>query len=171
MIDYQSVLQEWLVFSKQIYEPKTETEYNELLEFSYQLFGEYSIEQPPMQGLFLLTKMYLQAWEVKTKPSGVYELGELQHTVIKSWIYELSNYLKRSTDSLLTQGLASTDFPSSSQIELEFPDASKVVFQSAFFLENTSRELIAVFTEHCGYHVFPIQDLQIRKISTHKFRI
>lgn len=171
MIDYHSVLQEWLVFSKQISEPKSDAEYDELLEFSQHLSNEYSIEHAPMQGLFLLTKMYLQDWEAKTKPLSVYEQGELHHIVIKSWIYELSNHLKRSSQSLLTQGLSSEDFPSSSQIELEFPDASKIVFQSAFYLENTARELVAVFTEHCGYHVFPINDLQIRKISTHKFRI
>jgi hypothetical protein len=32
-------------------------------------------------------------------------------------------------------------------------------------IEDRTRQLIAVFTEHCGYHVFPSAELSIAVLS------
>jgi hypothetical protein len=39
-------------------------------------------------------------------------------------------------------------------VRLVFDDGSNAFFEGAFFVEDESREELAVFTEHCGYHVF-----------------
>ena len=45
-------------------------------------------------------------------------------------------------------------------VRLVFQDGSNAFFQDAFFIEDESREEIAVFTEHCGYHVFSSRGLR-----------
>jgi hypothetical protein len=46
-------------------------------------------------------------------------------------------------------------------IRLTFPDGSSVFFMDAFALTDEEAGEIAVFTEHCGYHVFPLADTAI----------
>lgn len=43
-------------------------------------------------------------------------------------------------------------------VKLDFLDGSHVVFQYAFYAVNEEKRELAVFTEHCGYHVFPLTD-------------
>jgi hypothetical protein len=57
--------------------------------------------------------------------------------------------------------LSAADFPSGQAVRLDFPDGSFAHFEYAFFIEDPARRLIAVFTEHCGYHVFPSPDLSV----------
>ncbi|MFC1834097.1 hypothetical protein ACFL2Q_05100 [Thermodesulfobacteriota bacterium] len=45
-------------------------------------------------------------------------------------------------------------------VHLKFPDGSYAFFEYAFCVEYEERQELAVFTEHCGYHVFPLPDLQ-----------
>ena len=45
-------------------------------------------------------------------------------------------------------------------VKLTFPDDSYALFEFAFYAVDEEREELAVFTEHCGYHVFPLVDLQ-----------
>jgi len=46
-------------------------------------------------------------------------------------------------------------------IELVFPDGSRVFFRYAFTLEDPGAGELGVFTEHCGYHVFPLTDTEV----------
>lgn len=57
--------------------------------------------------------------------------------------------------------LSADDFPSGQSVRLDFPDGSFAHFECAFAIEDRARELLAVFTEHCGYHVFPSGELSI----------
>ncbi len=43
-------------------------------------------------------------------------------------------------------------------VKLRFPDDSHAVFEYAFYVVDEEREELAVFTEHCGYHVFPLSE-------------
>ena len=45
-------------------------------------------------------------------------------------------------------------------VRLRFEDGSEVHFRYAFFIEDASRNELAVFTEHCGHHVFPLRALE-----------
>ena len=37
-------------------------------------------------------------------------------------------------------------------------DGSQAFFRFAFFIQAPEWQELAVFTEHCGYHIFPIDD-------------
>lgn len=54
-------------------------------------------------------------------------------------------------------GLSATDF--SRHLRLSFPDSSSADFQYAFAI--THDDETAVFTEHCGYHIFPASGLEL----------
>ncbi len=55
--------------------------------------------------------------------------------------------------------LSASDFPCDHSVSLVFPDGSTALFQFAFYVADDKRGELAVFTEHCGYHVFPLHDL------------
>ena len=40
-------------------------------------------------------------------------------------------------------------------LRITFEDGSNVFFNYAFYLTDTEAQEIAVFTEHCGYHIYP----------------
>ena len=48
--------------------------------------------------------------------------------------------------------LSCSDFKDT--VELVFEDGSSANFNYAFAVEDKERNELAVFTEHCGYHVF-----------------
>jgi len=50
------------------------------------------------------------------------------------------------------------------ELKLTFPDESSAHFCHGFFVTNSSRRQLAVFTEHCGYHVFPVVDIVVERI-------
>lgn len=55
--------------------------------------------------------------------------------------------------------LSAEDFRSDDRVRLRFGDGSSATFQYAFCALDEQREELAVFTEHCGYHVFRAVDL------------
>lgn len=63
-------------------------------------------------------------------------------------------------DFLLAKGvkdrdqLNAFDFSMSQRVTLTFEDESQVDFRYAFVIEAPEYKEIAVFTEHCGYHIF-----------------
>ena len=52
-------------------------------------------------------------------------------------------------------GLSVRDF-GNQKVSFRFVDGSVATFESAFFVVDEKREELAVFTEHCGYHVFRV---------------
>jgi hypothetical protein len=66
------------------------------------------------------------------------------------WRTKLTDYLSSKGQARLGAG----DF-SSNGLLIRFPDDSEVRFRYAFSLRDDEFGEIAVFTEHCGYHVFP----------------
>ena len=54
--------------------------------------------------------------------------------------------------------LGATDFPAGKIVHLEFPDGSSAHFRFAFVIEAREINEVGIFTEHCGYHVFPAAD-------------
>ena len=67
----------------------------------------------------------------------------------------------RRTSGAQRNHLSAHDFPSGQAVRLKFPDGSSAYFEHAFFIQDPARQRVAVFTEHCGYHVFPLIDLSI----------
>jgi len=56
--------------------------------------------------------------------------------------------------------LGAADFQLDQTVDLGFPDGSVATFKAAFFIIDTERQELGVFTEHCGHHVFPLAGLQ-----------
>ena len=80
---------------------------------------------------------------------------------ISEWAAELSEKLGRSAQELEARGLNASDFPLSGRVKITFPDGSQVDFNHAFYIISKSKSAIGVFTEHCGYHAFPLSDAEI----------
>lgn len=57
--------------------------------------------------------------------------------------------------------LSTFDFQS--KLRIDFPDGSHAVFDYAFTITMGSET--AVFTEHCGYHIFPAFDLVVTELE------
>ncbi len=84
-----------------------------------------------------------------------------QRQFIMEWIEELSPKLGCAKEVLAAKGLSASDFPVNSELSIEFPDGSTANFRYAFFVESKATNKVAIFTEHCGYFVFPRYDLKI----------
>jgi hypothetical protein len=54
------------------------------------------------------------------------------------------------------------DFPLDKTVHLEFPDGSSAQFRYAIVIEASEIYELGVFTEHCGYHIFPAVDTVVR---------
>ena len=80
--------------------------------------------------------------------------------VLEEWALELSEHLGRPADEIRKRGLNIYDFPQQT-VKLKFVDDSRASFLYAFVVRNEQRSEVAVFTEHCGYHVFPSGGLEV----------
>lgn len=74
-----------------------------------------------------------------------YQLPENWKNTLKEYALAISN---GKYDSL-----GATAFPHQ-KIRIDFEDDSFAVFRYAFYLKDEKEDEIAVFTEHCGYHIF-----------------
>lgn len=61
--------------------------------------------------------------------------------------------------------LGADNFPRDSCVSVRFPDGSEAKFRYAFFIQAPEWQEVAVFTEHCGYHIFPLIDLRIEQVD------
>lgn len=72
------------------------------------------------------------------------------------WAHELAEHTGRSVGVVEADGLSAFDFKPRG-IRIAYDDGSVVTFRWAFFVRSaTEPNLIAVFTEHCGYHEFSL---------------
>lgn len=60
--------------------------------------------------------------------------------------------------------LSAYDFDGS-VVLLNFEDGSNARFNYAFYVLDSDRNELAVFTEHCGYHVYSTLGLNYRKVK------
>lgn len=50
-------------------------------------------------------------------------------------------------------------------LSIEFTDRSNAFFYSAFYWIDEEAKEVTVFTEHCGYHIFPLIDTKLEVID------
>ena len=67
------------------------------------------------------------------------------------WAVRLKAYLR---EQLGRDSLSAEEFHHS--LKINFEDGSYAFFESAFHLLDRELNEVAVFTEHCGYHIFPL---------------
>jgi hypothetical protein len=58
------------------------------------------------------------------------------------------------------------DFPCSHSISMTFDDGSTASFFYAILIEAPESNEVGVFTEHCGYHIFPLAGTHVARIET-----
>lgn len=85
----------------------------------------------------------------------MFPILELYRQVLIEWLPELASLTARSEDRLKSEGLSAYDFKHNA-LRVVLMDGSFVEFQYAFHVVSDRLRAIAVFTEHCGYHAFPI---------------
>lgn len=73
------------------------------------------------------------------------------------WKLKLHEYLI-AKGSAKPEKLSASEFPSETTVGIRFEDGSHVEFKYAFVIEAPEFREVAVFTEHCGHHFFPLYD-------------
>jgi hypothetical protein len=81
------------------------------------------------------------------------------HNIPDEWKPRLREHLRERTGEERDR-LWATDF-GGTHVQLRFPDGSHAFFRYAFYLLDRERGEAAVFTEHCGYHYFPLAELEL----------
>jgi hypothetical protein len=85
--------------------------------------------------------------------------------VAEAWKARLRKYLRDRNGEDRDQ-LGATDFPSDQIVCIRFADGSHSMFRYAFAIRDEAAGEVAVFTEHCGYHVFPLGDADVEILNT-----
>ncbi len=81
------------------------------------------------------------------------------------WKGNLKTYLQETLKEDRDQLLA-TDFNVHYSVKIDFEDSSSAFFRYAFYLIDEASNDFAVFTEHCGYHVFPLTGTQLELLES-----
>ncbi|MFO0811309.1 MAG: hypothetical protein U0746_21985 [Gemmataceae bacterium] len=77
------------------------------------------------------------------------------HVVPDEWKPRLRAYMMAKCGEERDQ-LSAGDFSPQQSVHLRFDDGSFALFRYAFVVMDEAGERCMVFTEHCGYHVFPV---------------
>lgn len=79
------------------------------------------------------------------------------------WTKKLRSYIQVELGED-RQELTSADFRFSLKINLE--DDSFAFFQYAFYILDRENNEVAIFTEHCGYHIFPFYGTKLEMLES-----
>jgi hypothetical protein len=91
--------------------------------------------------------------------------GAIGQEVPSHWRKHVREYIRaRSGES--REHLLAHDFHPGRSVRLGFPDGSYVLFRYAFYIRNEEAGELAVFTEHCGYHVFPAAEVDVEVLES-----
>jgi hypothetical protein len=71
----------------------------------------------------------------------------------------LAAHLGRTVEEIAAEGLGAGDFSTREEVELLLPDGSQMRLRYAFFVVDG--DLVGVFSEHNGYHLFAGPDLKV----------
>ena len=77
------------------------------------------------------------------------------------WNDRIERWVRTRTDDKRNK-LGASDFPAAKVADLQFPDGSTAQFRFAVVIEAPEIGEVGVFTEHCGYHIFPLVDTTLR---------
>lgn len=77
------------------------------------------------------------------------------------WREEIKKYLK--TINSKYQQISIDNF--NNNLKIEFDDGSQAFFNFAFYIAKPDWNEIAVFTEHNGYHIYPLLAVKVQTID------
>ena len=78
----------------------------------------------------------------------------------REWAPELAAYFGKSETDVLAKVRPWFEFPYGN-LRVELMDGSTVQFKYAVFVVGEAKRAIAVFTEHCGNHIFPYHEAKV----------
>ncbi len=79
------------------------------------------------------------------------------------WTSKLKAYLREEL-GVNRDRLSAEEFHHN--LKVNFEDGSFVFFHYAFYLLDRELNEIAVFTEHCGYHIFPLSGTHLELLES-----
>jgi hypothetical protein len=89
----------------------------------------------------------------------------MRPVVPEAWKPRLKQYL-RERHGEDRERLSAGDFPPGQSVLIRFPDGSHVLFRFALAITDEAVGEVAVFTEHCGYHVFPAGEAEVETLHS-----
>ena len=84
----------------------------------------------------------------------------LASQIEQEWAEELASRFGCTAEEMRANPARLINFPSGI-LRIKLTDASMVEFRRAFHIVSESKKTIAVFTEHCGHHLFPCHEAQV----------
>ena len=87
-----------------------------------------------------------------------------RHEIPARWMEAVRAHV-RATRGEERDHLTVYDFTGDS-VRLAFEDGSYAFFRYAFYLRDDELREVAVFTEHCGYHFFSSEALEVEVLRT-----
>lgn len=85
------------------------------------------------------------------------DLPQRWKTRIRDWIQAHSEDAR--------EHLCAYDFPSSHSVQITFEDESRASFNYAIVVEAPDLRELGIFTEHCGYHIFPLGGTHVVRVE------
>ncbi len=94
-------------------------------------------------------------------------IGCVAATKLEMKINEIPDRWHASLDNYIAQHSSPPDFdigsvPFDDNVSLRFLDGSTAHFFRAFVLRDPTYDELAVFTEHCLHHIFPLAGTEVR---------
>jgi len=93
-------------------------------------------------------------------PVFKYPVPRLAAQTVSDWSEELGAHLGCPAVDVRERSEAIMRFPLET-VRMELMDGSLVEFRCAFFVVSDTKKAVAVFTEHCGHHVFPYHEAKV----------
>ena len=81
------------------------------------------------------------------------------------WRAKVTQWIRTFADDSRDR-LSAEDFPCSHNISMIFDDGSTALFNYAILIEAPELDEIGVFTEHCGYDIFPLGGTHVTRNET-----
>ncbi len=84
------------------------------------------------------------------------------------WKDKIDNYLSEKGFDYYGKKykrLSVYDFSDNLNLKISFHDGSKAFFNDAFYWIYEEHKEVAVFTEHCGYHIFNLPEILLETVD------
>jgi hypothetical protein len=77
------------------------------------------------------------------------------------WKERVERWVQAQTGGTRSR-LSAGDFPTGKVVHVQSSDGSAAQFRHALVIEAPELGEVGLFTEHCGYHIFPFADTKVR---------
>ena len=90
----------------------------------------------------------------------MFPVPHLAEQLQQEWATELAAHFGVSVEQFRANPTRLMGYPAGT-LRVELMDGSFVEFQWAFHIHSPAKKAIAVFTEHCGHHLYPHHEARV----------